>query len=62
MNGMTLSLSSLHPAVTHMEVDMERTDDQVIDLGTASVETKGPVALPGDVTGNQRIGGGISDE
>jgi len=39
------------------------TDDQLIDLGTASVETKGqPIGDPEDSTHRLFVAGGLSDD
>ncbi|SER23973.1 benenodin family lasso peptide [Sphingobium sp. YR768] len=44
-----------------MERDYERNDEELIDLGSASVETKGNVGGQGDTIGLMR-NSGISDD
>jgi hypothetical protein len=45
-----------------MEQTMEREDVALIDLGAASVETKGPGFGGVDTEGLQNIAGGLSDD
>ena len=44
-----------------MKDSVERRDDDVVDLGIASVETKGPGILTGDEFGQQHVAG-LSDD
>jgi hypothetical protein len=40
----------------------EQRDEELIDLGAVSVETKGPVGINGDENGRLAFGGGLSNE
>lgn len=45
-----------------MEKTVERLNDELIDLGTASVETKGPGIGGQDTGGLRNPSGGISED
>jgi hypothetical protein len=45
-----------------MEMTVERLDDELIDLGAASIETKGPGTGGFDGEARQSLLGGLSDD